>query len=184
MPTPATELAAAKRTLSFARFLLGRRKLLRNQRNDLEFLYAEVTANLKALRATFKSGAFDRWAWRTTSLSTVAWRRLAYPLTNLVDGPLLDRDLADELESLAADFERTRQQTLFSSDWEPRLVAVALSLQSVILNHPRHWWDRVFLRRPRPESVANVDTAIVTPKTPSELQGRALARLRALNPQD
>lgn len=183
MPTPATELAAANRTLSIARFLFGRRKRLRNQRHDLETLYGEVTANLNAVRAVFKGGAFDRWAWRATSLSTVTWRRLAYPLTNLVDGPLIDRDLAVELDSLAADFERARQQTLFSSDWEPRLLAAAFALRELIAHHPRHQWDRLFLRRPGADFLPAPDTTVITPKTPAELQRRALERMGALERQ-
>ena len=178
MPTPATEIAVANRAVSLTRRVFGRRKVLRNQRQDLDALFGEVMANLDAVRATFRSGAFDRWAWRATTLATTLWRRLAYPLTNLVDGPVIDRELADELDALADEFERAQRQTLFNSSWEPRLVAVALELRTLIAEHPRRRLDKLFLGRPRAESLPRIDATIVTPATPVEMQLRALRRMR------
>jgi hypothetical protein len=96
------------------------------------------------------------------------------PHTRAADRPTSRR----ELDALAADFERARQQTLFSSDWEPRFVAVALALRELITHHPRHRWDRLFLRRPRAYLLTAIDTTVITPKTPAEMQRRALERMR------
>lgn len=60
MPTAAAENAAAKRTASVVKYFLGRRRLLRDQRRNLEALYAEVLGNLAAVRAAFTAGPFRR----------------------------------------------------------------------------------------------------------------------------
>ena len=174
MPTAATEIAAAKRTASVFRYFLGRRRLLRNQRRDLEALYAEVVGNLEVVRAAFVAGPFRRQ--RADDLSTVAWRRVAYPLTNLVDGPVIEPALAAELDALAAEFERAQRQTLLSSDWEHRLLAVATALQAMLSDHPRRRWDRIFLRRRGPADLPALDTRVATPSSPAEMQRRFLAR--------
>lgn len=174
MPTAATEIAAAKRTASLVRFFFGRRRLLRNQRQDLEALYGEVVANLTAVRAAFAAGPFRRHL--ADDLSTVTWRRVSYPLTNLVDGPVIDRELAAELDALTADFERAQRQTLLSSDWERRLLAVAAALQAMLADHPRRRWDRVFLRRRGTGGLPDLEHALVTPSSPAEMQRRVLER--------
>jgi hypothetical protein len=177
MPTPGAEIALAKRAISVGRLLFNRRKVLRNQRQDLLALYDEVTANLEAVRGMWRGDQFNRWAARSAILSTSTWQRLAYPLTNLIDGPVLERELATELDTLADEFERARHQTFVSSEWETRLVRIALAVRGLIEDHPRRRVDRLFLRRLPNGYLGAVDEEIVTPRSPAEMQKRILANL-------
>jgi Uncharacterized protein conserved in bacteria (DUF2188) len=178
MPPLAIEIAFAKRAIGVLRSIFKTRKVLRQERRDLETLLAEVAANLDAVRTAVRGDvAVNRWGRLGQLLETCAWRRLCYQLTSLVDGPLVSADVAEELDALADDFERARVKTLFSSDWEPRLLAVAFALRETLARHPRRCWNCLLLPRPAAAALPALDTNVITPRTAVELQRRVLGQL-------
>lgn len=170
MPTPAAEAAIARRGASVALRLFQTRRVLRQERRDLEALLAEVLHNLAAARVWWHGDTFNRRAHYVTRFETTVWRQLAYPLTALTGSRLIDETLAAELNALAAELERAQRETCFDPQWEPRLVAVADALRRTLLDHPRHVWQRPFLRRPDPATLPSIDDGVTIPQTIDRLQ--------------
>jgi hypothetical protein len=158
-----------------------RRILVGERRGQLELVLQEVLANLKRIRGLFNE-EHNRFNWRgwlhSDGLSTRAWREHKGVLTTKLDGPVLGDELVADIEHLYTEFDRAaRGDQRFSSDWERRLLEIAMGLDEVLKTYPTRRLDRLASLGQASRASSEIDEQIRTPASPAELQRRALAKL-------
>src|SRR5438270_93871 len=58
-------------------------------------------------------------------------------------------------------------------------IAGSLCSAEILIEHPKHWWERLLLHRLGNDAPPPLDTTIITLQTPAEMQRRALDKMRA-----
>lgn len=165
--------------------LLGmrrRRALFLERRQHLHEVFLEAVSNLEGVRRVWNE-EHQRFNWRAwlhcELLATRRWREYKTALTTRIDGgPVLQADLAAEIDTLYAEFDRAAGGShSFSSDWEARLVHVGERLSEELSRYSRRLTHRLVGVGATPPEIPLIDGRIRTPQSPAELQLRALRRI-------
>lgn len=176
MPVPLPDpLGLPSKALAYLRY---RRLLQRNQR-DIEAVYAEVLANLQAIRGAWQESGTRRFEALGNALSTNDWRGRRYALTDPVHGAVFveDGEIVAELDALAYEFERAGQRTYYGSDWERRLLKAAEAIRREVRRSASQRWIRLFFPGLPKLDLLVPDESPVTPRDAGEMQRRAAKAL-------
>lgn len=182
MATILGELRAALGLVGTIFGLRRRRILLHERRRQLDAVLREVLSNLDGIRRVW-SEEHNRLNWRVwlhgDLLRTRAWREHKSALTTRLDGgPVVADQLASDLDVLYSEFDdAARGSHAFSSDWEARLVRIAVTLRTEFLGYPHRLLDRLATASRSAATLPEIDARIRTPRSPQEMQQRALERL-------
>jgi hypothetical protein len=180
MPTILGEIRAFLGLLGSVGSFRRHRTLLLERRRHFEVVLAETTANLDGLRRVWVDDRRFNWrGWlHGELLTTKAWHERKLSLTSHIDGgPTISDDLAARLDVLYDEFDSARSSEAYSSDWERRLVALAIELQEELAAFSRRRLNRLLAVGSAAPTPRQIDTVIRTPQTPAELQLRALSQL-------
>lgn len=162
--------------------LRRRRTLVLERRRQLDAVLSEAVANLGGIRRVWNE-EHNRINWRawlhTDLLRTSVWRAHKGGLTTRLDGgPVVSDDLATDLDALCTEFDdAARGSHAFSSDWESRLVNIAARLREELIAYPDRLLDRLASVGRSAVAAPEIDMRIRTPRSPEEMQQRALRQL-------